>query len=66
MTTHRSTGPAASANPEYKAVSCTGDGPDVENQINTMNQQGWHLVSISAGGGDATHYPMAILVFKQK
>lgn len=50
---------------EYTAVTCAGDGPDVENQINTMTKQGWHFVSISSGGGDASHYPVAILVFKK-
>lgn len=49
----------------YKAITCAGDGPDVENEINTMTRQGWHFVSMSAGGGDATHYPVAILVFKK-
>ncbi|HXC35526.1 MAG TPA: hypothetical protein VNV43_06590 [Candidatus Acidoferrales bacterium] len=31
-----------------------------------MADQGWHFVSMSAGGGDTTHYPVAILVFKKK
>ena len=50
---------------EYRAVTCAGDGPDVENEINTMAAQGWHFVSIAAGGGDVKHYPVAILVFKK-
>ena len=56
----------SSSSVEYKAVTCAGDGPDVENQINTMTAQGWHFVSISAGGGDVKHYPVAILVFKKE
>jgi hypothetical protein len=57
---------SSSSSPEYRAVTCAGDGPDVENEINTMTAQGWHFVSISAGGGDVKHYPVAILVFKKK
>jgi hypothetical protein len=56
----------SSPSAEYKAVTCAGDGPDVENEINTMTKQGWHFVSISSGGGDVTHYPVAILVFSKK
>jgi hypothetical protein len=55
----------SSSSLEYKAVTCAGDGPDVENQINDMTKQGWHFVSMSSGGGDVTHYPVAILVFKK-
>jgi hypothetical protein len=57
---------STTTSPEYRAVTCAGDGPDVENEINTMSAQGWHFVSISAGGGDVKHYPVAILVFKKK
>jgi hypothetical protein len=64
----RSSSPSSrsSSSPEYRAVTCAGDGPDVENEINTMTAQGWHFVSISAGGGDVKHYPVAILVFKKE
>jgi hypothetical protein len=55
----------SSSSMEYKAVTCAGDGPDVENEINSMTKQGWHFVSMSSGGGDVTHYPVAILVFKK-
>lgn len=54
-----------SSSVEYKSVTCAGDGPDVENEMNTMTKQGWHFVSMSAGGGDATHFPVAILLFKK-
>jgi hypothetical protein len=54
------------ASSEYKCVTCAGDGPDVENEINNMTKQGWRFVSMSSGGGDVTHYPVAILVFKRK
>ncbi|HEV2328338.1 MAG TPA: DUF4177 domain-containing protein [Verrucomicrobiae bacterium] len=57
---------STTSSPEYKCVTCAGDAPDVENEINTMANQGWHFVSMSAGGGDTTHYPVAILVFKKK
>ena len=54
-----------SSSEEYTAITCAGDGPDVEKEINTMTQQGWHFVSVAAGGGDLKHYPVAILVFKK-
>jgi hypothetical protein len=57
---------SSSSSPEYRAVTCAGDGPDVENEINTMTAQGWRFISISAGGGDVKHYPVAILVFKKE
>jgi Domain of unknown function (DUF4177) len=56
---------SSSSSEEYKVVTSAGDGPDVEKEINDMAQQGWHFVSISSGGGDLTHYPVAILVFKK-
>ena len=59
------TSSSSSSDDEYKVVTSAGDGPDVEKEINDMSQQGWHFVSVSAGGGDVTHYPVAILVFKK-
>ena len=56
---------SSSSSEEYTAITCAGDGPDVEKEINTMTQDGWHFVSIAAGGGDVKHYPVAILVFKK-
>jgi len=63
--TSKSSSPKAPSE-EYKVLTCAGDAQDVEAQINNMAQQGWHFVSMSAGGGDLTHYPTAILVFKKK
>ena len=54
-----------SAGRQYKAVNGYADGPHVQRQINDMAQQGWHFVSISTAGGDATHWPDAVLVFKK-
>ena len=48
---------------EYKAVPCYSQ--DVGKTINDMSQQGWHFVSLSAGAGDATHWPSALLLFKK-
>jgi Domain of unknown function (DUF4177) len=50
---------------EYKVVTPYADAVTVEKQINDLTQQGWHLVSVSAGGGDATHVPETIIVFKR-
>lgn len=50
---------------EYKAVNCTGDSQDVQKQIDNMTKEGWCFVSISGGGGDATHVPYDVLIFKR-
>ena len=50
---------------KYKVATEFADPVRVEKRINEFTQQGWRLVSVSAGGGDATHVPMAILVFKK-
>lgn len=62
------TGCATSSNTaawEYKVVTPYADAATVEKQINDLTQQGWHLVSIAAGGGDVTHTPQAVIVFKR-
>ncbi|MGH7939825.1 MAG: hypothetical protein ACREFR_01980 [Limisphaerales bacterium] len=56
---------SSSSSNEFKVVTSAGDGPDVQKTINDMTEQGWHFVSISSGGGDLKHYPVAILVFKR-
>ena len=52
---------------EYKVAIVSGNMvatnnvPVAEETINNMTQQGWHLVSVSAGGSD----PKVVLVFKR-
>ena len=49
---------------EYKVVTPNLNAATVEKQINDLTQQGWHLVSVTAGesGGGV---PMTVLVFKR-
>jgi hypothetical protein len=50
---------------EYKAVTAwVGDPPtNVEAQINTLTEQGWHLVSVSTA--DKNEAPYALILFKR-
>ena len=48
---------------EYEAVPSYSQ--DVGKTISDMEKQGWRFVSLSAGAGDATHWPSAILLFKR-
>jgi phosphatidate phosphatase APP1 len=53
---------------EHKTVVETGaaDGKyTVDQDISTMTQQGWHLVSVSSSGGSYTKRPALVLVFKR-
>jgi outer membrane lipoprotein SlyB len=46
---------------EYKAVNAqTNLEGGIEKQINDLTKQGWHLVSVSAGGDNTT-----VIVFRR-
>ena len=49
---------------EYKAVTVWADPPtNIEAQINSLTEQGWHFVSLSTA--DKNEAPYAVILFKR-
>ena len=49
---------------EYKAVTVWVDpATNIETQINTLTEQGWHFVSLSTA--DKNEAPYAVILFKR-